>query len=173
MDEEKILIERSVNGDKRAYENLFDMYSKQIKAFLVRLTNNEFDANDMFQDTFLKAYVHIDKYDPKYPFIVWLKTIARNTFLDYKRKDTLKNKVLVIDSDQVTGMQVEDIPEDEQFLERSNELIMKIDQLEDKYREVMELRYYKELDYKEIAEELGVPMSTVKTRLFRAKNKLK
>lgn len=173
MDEEKILIEKSVKGDQSAYELLFNMYSKQIKAFLVKLSNNEFDANDMFQDTFLKAYVHIDKYDPKYPFVVWLKTIARNTFLDYKRRNALKNKVLVIDSDQVTGMQVEDISEDEQDIERSSELIMKIDSLDDKYREVMELRYYKGLDYKEIAEELGVPMSSVKTRLFRAKNKLK
>lgn len=170
---EDLLIKEAVLGDRRSFEVLFNLYSKQIKRTLVRLSGNEFDSNDLLQETFMKAYTNLNKYDPKYPFEVWLNTIARNTFLDYIRKNNVKNRILVVDSERVSELEVEDTDDSVVLNERSDILMDKIAALEEKYRVVMELRYRAGLDYKDIAKELSMSIDTVKTRLRRGKEKLK
>lgn len=170
---ENLLINEAVLGDRRSFEVLFNLYSKQIKRTLVHLSGNEFDSNDLLQETFMKAYTNLDKYDPKYPFEVWLNTIARNTFLDYIRKNNVKNRILVVDSERVSELEVEDTDDNVVLNERSDILMDKIATLEEKYRVVMELRYKAGLDYKDIAKELNMSIDTVKTRLRRGKEKLK
>ncbi|MEG1553721.1 MAG: RNA polymerase sigma factor [Rikenellaceae bacterium] len=170
---EDLLIKESITGDKRSFELLFNMYSKQIKNTLIRLSGNEFDSNDLLQETFMKAYTNLDKYDFKYPFGVWLNAIAKNTFLDYMRKNSVKNRILIVDSDRVSEMEVEDVDDNTVANERSDMLMSKIADMEDKYKVVMELRYKAGLDYKDIAKELDMSIDTVKTRLRRGKEKLK
>lgn len=169
---EDLLIKEAVMGDRRSFEVLFNLYSKQIKRSLVHLSGNEFDSNDLLQETFMKAYTNLDKYDPKYPFVVWLHTIARNTFLDYIRKNNVKNRILVVDSERVSELEVEDTDDNVVLNERSDMLMDKIAALEEKYRVVMDLRYRAGLDYKDIAKELDMSIDTVKTRLRRGKEKL-
>ena len=172
MDEHD-LIRKSLIGDEKAFDELLNFHEQNVKTFLIQLSNNEFDSNDMLQETFIKAFINLDKYDPAYPFIVWLKAIARNTFLDNVRKKNAKNKVVLLDSDHIVEMQVADNEENEVLTEKNDTLAARIEEMEDIYKEIIELRYYKGLDYKEIAEQLDVPVSTVKTRLFRARQKLK
>lgn len=168
-----LLIKEAVLGDKRSFEVLFNLYSRQIKRTLVRLSGNEFDSNDLLQETFLKAYTNLDKYDFKYPFDVWLHTIARNTFLDYIRKNNVKNRILLVDSERVSELEVEDMDDNVILNERSDILMDKIAALEEIYRVVMDLRYRAGLDYKGIAKELNMSIDTVKTRIRRGKEKLK
>ena len=171
MDEKK-LIEQSLSGNKTAFNELFRKYSDQIKRSLIHLSNNEFDSNDLLQETFIKAFINLKRYDSKYPFGVWLMAIARNTFLDYARKNKLKNKILTIDSQKVSEMEIEDNDNVTLLNERNETLDKRIISLDEKYKVVMELRYNKGLSYKDIAEELNMPISTVKTRIARGKSKV-
>lgn len=171
--ETNLLIERSLNGDKEAFAQLFNNHSKPIKRLLVVLSNSEFDSNDLLQETFIKAFLNLKKYNKEYHFHVWLSSIAKNTFLDYVRRRAAKSSMMLLDYESVHEILDENI-EQKMMRDELRELIaIQINNLQDNYRKILELRYYVGYDYREIAEELGIPEGTVKTNLFRAKAELK
>lgn len=168
------LVGRCLAGDNTAFDKLISRYKRQVFSVIYRMVRNPSDAEDLAQDTFIKAYRALSGYDSKYPFITWLFKIAHNTAIDHLRS----NKAMVVSMDN------EDSPvEDECF---DGGLMESIDALSDKsliervlstlpptYREIISLRHQQEFSYAEISETLGIPEGTVKVRLFRARNMMK
>ena len=170
--DEITLIERSLKGDKQAFESLFVRYKSVILQMLVNYTGNEFDSNDLLQETFIKAFLNLHRYDSRYTFAQWIRTIARNTFIDYARRKGVKSPILLLDSVPMQDYS----PENPENLiigrEWQAEIERELNALPEDYRQIIELRYYMGYSYDEIAEELSLPMGTVKNRLFRAKGLL-
>jgi len=170
--DEPSLIDRALTGDRDAFEQLFCCYREVLMAMLTRMAGNSYDAGDLLQETFIKAFLNISKYDRRYRFSQWIAAIARNTFIDhYRQRDTRDDMVRVDPAS--TGDLVVDNPEELIIIdERRRQMEHNIDALGENYRRIIDMRYYQGLSYEEIAEELGIPVGTVKTRLFRAKERL-
>lgn len=168
---EKKLILDSRNGDREAFELLFDHHKKSLKKRLVALTGNEFDANDLLQETLIKAYLKIDCYREDVSFSMWLNRIARNTFIDSVRRNAVKNNVFsASDLSQNDSVQ-EDT--DEASDEKLGEVTDSLAELPEHYRRALELKYFGQKNYEEIAREMNVPVGTIKTWLHRAKNQIR
>ncbi len=172
--EDQILVDRCLSGDNSAFDRLIGRYKRQVFSLIYRLVRHPADAEDLAQDTFVKAYRALSSSDPQYPFITWLFKIAHNTVIDHLRAH--KAQCLSLDHED---SQLEDECSDEG-------LMNSIDSLSDKsliekalytlpttYREILILRHQQELSYVEISQVLGIPEGTVKIRLFRARNMMK
>lgn len=169
------LVTFALDGDSAAFETLFRRYREEIyNLCLQRTFGNREDASDLAQDTFVKVFVNLDKYDPKYTFGQWIYTIARNTFIDYVRRrrddlpiDSLKGAVPAVASD------ADETPDQHIMNEQHGLLIERcMASLPEKYRQMAEMRFIRQLSYEEIAEQLGLPIGTVKTQIHRARERL-
>lgn len=174
---DKELIEKALQGDSHAFENLFVRYRDEIMGiYLYKTGNNEADANDMLQDTFVKVFLNLHKFNPGYTFGQWVHTIARNTFIDHARKK--KDNIFSIDKVEGDFMPIHPVstsptPEQEMMISQSNSIFdSMIESLPQKYRKMIILRFFREYSYEEIAEELSMPIGTVKTRIYRARERL-
>lgn len=171
--ETKLLIENSLKGDKNAFSQLFEMYSDGVKRMLLSLCENSFDSNDLLQETFIKAYLNLGKYNDKYSFEGWLSVIAKNTFLDSLRKKANQGYISLLSHNNLHEIIDEELEYTTNSKEIGEAVAKHIESLPAKYREILELRYYVGYDYAEIAEQLNIPQGTVKTNLHRAKEELK
>ena len=172
------LVQRAVNdGDQAAYAELMDRYRDSIYFMLLKMVNNRDDAEDLTIEAFGKAFNRLHQYTPNYAFSTWLFKIASNNCIDFIRKK--KNNTMSIDSDfssadgdtvridlKSTGRNPEEEAIRDQKIKMMREIVTK---LKPRYRELIELRYFKELSYEEIAKELDLPLGTVKAQLFRAR----
>lgn len=166
------LVKESLEGSQNAFEQLFNLHKDALKTMLIHLSGNEFDANDLLQETFIKAYLNLAKYNSAYAFSGWLGVIGRNTFIDHYRRKGIVDDMVIVDSVLAYDL-AGDNPEELIIIdERRKEFEVNISKLNDNYKKIIEMRYYLGLSYEEIAEELGIPVGTVKTRLFRAKERL-
>lgn len=177
MNIEKSILQRCKRNDKNAFAELFKFYQNYLFKICFSYVQNEQQALDLMQEIFIKLYKNMDKYDEKYPFHPWIRRIAVNTCINEKRKSNPPMIPLRYDED---GMNIEDQLAAEEDIEKEVEShdmarIIKehIDCLPEKQRMVIILRYYEDLSYEEIAELLHIPLGTVKTDLYRAKNALK
>jgi RNA polymerase sigma factor (sigma-70 family) len=172
------------NNDQKAYASLMSLYRDSIYYLLMKMVKNSDDAEDLTLETFGKAFRYLDRYSPKYAFSTWLFRIAMNNGINYiHRKSVMPQTITVAGSgdspdnaelliDKIDA-QSGDTPED--YLiekQRMNILRCAVRQLPEKYRKVVELRYYSELSYEEIAATLNISLSNVKIQLLRAKNML-
>ncbi len=172
------LVVLALDGQQGAYAELMERYRESIYYMLLKMVNNTDDADDLTIEAFGKAFNRLEQYHPSYAFSTWMFKIASNNCIDFIRKERKKKK-LSID----TGMVNEDgenvtydidsgarDPEEElirdQKMEQMREVVMK---LKPRYRELVILRYFKEYSYDEIAQELDLPLGTVKAQLFRAR----
>lgn len=168
------LVSQARDGDRRAFDELFGRYQESIRQmYLQRTGGNEPDSNDMLQNTFIKVYLNLDRYNPEYTFCQWIFTIARNTFIDYTRR---KREFMVsIDaSDNFSNVCMpasqQPTPEERMIItQHSRELNAILDNMAPRYRDVIILRFFNEYSYDEIAEKLNVPIGTVKTLIHRAR----
>ncbi|MBR4999884.1 MAG: sigma-70 family RNA polymerase sigma factor [Rikenellaceae bacterium] len=168
------LVSQARDGDRRAFDELFGRYQESIRQmYLQRTGGNEPDSNDMLQNTFIKVYLNLDRYNPEYTFCQWIFTIARNTFIDYTRR---KREFMVsIDaSDNFSNVCMpasqQPTPEERMIItQHSRELNTILDNMAPRYRDVIILRFFNEYSYDEIAEKLNVPIGTVKTLIHRAR----
>lgn len=172
------LVTRAVEeGDQHAYAELMDRYRDSIYFMLLKMVNNRDDAEDLTIEAFGKAFNRLHQYTPNYAFSTWLFKIASNNCIDFIRKK--KNKTLSIDSDfsnddgdtmridlKSPGRNPEEEAIRDQKIKMMREIVTK---LKPRYRELIELRYFKEYSYEEIATELDLPLGTVKAQLFRAR----
>jgi len=165
------LVDRCLAGDARAFDELINCYKRQVFALIFRLVRNQTDAEDIAQETFIKAYRNLSSYDPTHPFITWLFKIAHNSAIDFLR--ARKPESLSI-HDEENPLDIEDTQLSlEEKIEASSqqELIEQVlGTLPPLYREILVLRHQQELSYEEIAESLDIPVGTVKIRLFRARD---
>lgn len=163
-------------GNQMAFSLLLDSYWNEVYGFLLIRTKNENDAEDIAIETFSRAFDKIQTYDSSYEFNTWLITIAKNLHVDmlrkrkrtpYHRGDTSRHEAM--------GKVLDDAPtaEDQLITEQNlNNLLLHIKKLKPRYQRVINLRYFNELSYAEIAEELGEPINNIKVKLLRAKKLL-
>ncbi len=175
------LIQMALNyGDRKAYSSLMSYYRDSIYFMLLKMTNDRDDADDLTIEAFGKAFKKLDQYTPDYAFSTWLFKIASNNCIDWMRKR--KQKTISLDSEFSNpdsmdhSIQVQDLnPDPEEHMIKEQKIkIMRdvVDKLKPHYRVLIELRYFKEYSYEEIAAELNIPMGTVKAKLFRARDLL-
>jgi RNA polymerase sigma-70 factor (ECF subfamily) len=178
--DDRAVVEAVLSGHQHRYSDLVERYQSQIVNYVCRMLGNYEDAVDLSQDVFLKAYSALGSYRPQYPFAAWLFRIARNAAIDEIRKRRLSTVSLdapVEFEDGSAGREVESQgldPQDSYLgLEFADQISSAIDQLPDKYREPIVLRHAADLSYEEIAQALELPIGTVKTRIFRARDALR
>ena len=162
-----------IEGDSIAFDTLFARHRDMIYATLLKFTGNSDDVEDLMQEAFMKAYLKIGLYNPKYDFGAWIYTIARNTFVDFSRtqkSSALNSQSLPLESSNSTQPSVL-TPEDYIINAQQRAQIERyIAMLPEDYRQLFELRFIDEYSYEEIAEKLDMKLGTVKTRIFRVRN---
>ncbi len=169
-------IEKAKKGDQVAFTFLLDFYWNDVYGFMLKRTENETNAEDITIETFSKAFDKIESYNPEFQFNTWLIAIAKNVHIDLlrKKKSSLFVEITEDDNHQAytiadTSPSAEDVLIIEQNLSR---LLQFIKALKPHYQEVIQLRYFQEMSYQEIANKIGEPLSNVKIKLLRAKKLL-
>ncbi len=176
---DRYLVKKARNGDQKAYAELLSSYRDSLFFMMKKMVNNVDDAEDLTIESFGKAFNLLDSYTEKYAFSTWLFKIASNHCIDFIRKQK-KHILLSIDegsADNILPNQymLSDSPDPEEKMiwEQKGELIKDfINRLHPDYQEIIKMKYFQSLSYIEIAEELEIPLGTVKARLFRSKELL-
>lgn len=178
MNDDKKLIEEFIGGNDYSFEKLLEKYLKPVFNFIYQLAGDFHVAEDLTQETFIKSWKHIKKFDMEKSFKTWIFTIAKNTTYDYfKKKKTIpfSNFVDEEGNNQLENMSDGNILPDE-ILERKNiaeELEKKINNIPQHYRVILLLRYKEDLSLQEIAAILDRPYNTIKSGHARALRSLK
>jgi RNA polymerase sigma factor (sigma-70 family) len=170
IDYEKQSIRRVLDGHKEEYAFLVNLYKNKIYGLLRGMGVNEQDAQDLTQETLVKAYRKLDLHDPNKSFGAWLYTIATNLLKDFWRRTRQPDWLEELFPDPSLG----DNPEEALLqAENQSELQVLMSQLPPNYRMVLLLRYTNDLSYQEMSELLNVPLNKIQNDLYRAKKKLK
>ncbi|MDD2197249.1 MAG: sigma-70 family RNA polymerase sigma factor [Bacteroidales bacterium] len=176
------LVNKAIDGDQKAYAELLERYRDAIYFMLLKMVNNKSDAEDLTIEAFGKAFKSIKQYTPNYAFSTWLFKIATNNCIDFIRKK--KANLVSIDQpieghDGVQSLPASNLlsggldPEESLIKDQNIQLVKTLVlKLKPRYRKLIELRYFKEYSYDEIANELSIPLGTVKAQLFRARELL-
>ncbi|WP_228850657.1 RNA polymerase sigma factor [Aegicerativicinus sediminis] len=172
----KDAIEKAKNNDQAAFKFLVDTFWNDVYGFQLKRTANENDAEDITIQTFSKAFDKLETYNDTYNFKTWLITISKNLHIDLVRKT---KKQLAERSTDITDGDYNDVidesptVEDRLIMEQNlAKLLRDIKKLKPHYQEVINLRYFQELSYSEISEEIGEPINNIKIKLLRAKKLL-
>lgn len=176
--QEKILknIQKAKLGDQVAFTFLLDFYWNEVYGYMLKRTENETDTDDIVIETFAKAFDKISTYNPEFGFNTWLITIAKNVHIDMlrKKKSTLFLEI-TDEEDSLANQVLDETPtvEDTIITEQNlSKLLQQIKQLKPAYQEVIQLRYFQELSYQDMAEQLNEPLNNIKIKLLRAKKLL-
>ena len=165
-----------MSGDQKAYSQLLDRFWPEVYGYQLKRTRNENDAEDITIQTFARAFDKLDTYDPQYAFSTWLVTISKNLHVDLLRKR--KRNVLEQrenNSNEAMKRVLDESPsvEDHLIIEQNlKTLLENIKKLKAGYQQVLELRFFREMSYAEIAQELDEPVGNIKVKLLRAKKLL-
>jgi len=178
--EDAELTRRCLAGDQKACRDLVVRYQRQVFSVLMRVVRRAEDAEDLTQETFVRMFRALDRYDPERPFAAWLFTIATRLAIDHLRRrrvPTVSMLVAEAGSTEERTIDVEDpgLKPDEITSNAEEEVRAQslIDSLPEHYRIVVLLRHQQDLSYEEIAEALNLPLGTVKARIHRARALLK
>lgn len=165
-------IKQARNGDDDAFSALVEAYQKPVYNLCYRMLSNARDAEDAAQETFLRAYKAIDRYDPKRKFSTWLLTIASNYCIDQYRRRKLPS--FSYDSLPVPEIPDKSIGMEKWMIDGEEQEIVKnlLETLKPKDRSAVILRYWYDFSYEEIAETLSLSISAVKSRLHRSRKEL-
>ncbi len=171
----KDIINNAKKNDQSAFNALLDFFWNDVYGFQLKRTENENDAEDIAIQTFSKAFDKIDTYNEEYEFKTWLITISKNIHIDLlrKRRSSIQKSRHNGNEDFNNIVDESPSPEDKLITEQNlAKLLRDIKKLKPHYQEVINLRYFQELTYKEISEELNEPINNVKVKLLRAKKLL-
>lgn len=174
------LVQLSRNGDRKAFEELVDMYKDKIFHLGYRMLGHSSEAEDIVQETFLRVYSNLNRYDEAQKFSTWIYRIATNLCIDRLRK---RKPSYSLDAEMPDGEGADwysmlpadqETPEEEFILSETQRHIRKaIDTLPSKYKSVVVLRYLHDMSLQEISEVLKMPVTTVKTRVHRGREFLR
>lgn len=173
-DKVQATIEKAIQGNQIAFSTLLDNFWNDVYGFQLKRTENENDAEDITVQTFSKAFDKISTYDNSYVFKTWLLTISKNIHIDLIRKRK-RNVLESRNNNDAIKHVLDDAPTAEDKLINEQNLatlLQNIKKLKPHYQEVINLRYFHELSYAAIAQELDEPMNNVKVKLLRAKKLL-
>lgn len=173
------LVAAILDGEAALYTDLVQRYQGRLVNYLNRFLGNHEESQELCQEVFLKVYRALDRYNPKYRFSTWLFRVARNAAIDLLRKRRLK--LVPIQRVAADGETQEwEFPSEDKDpyrvlrnVERREAIGAAIDGLKEEYRELIQLRHFAEMTYEEIAEFKGMPLGTVKNKLFRGRRMLK
>lgn len=171
------LVQKALSGDNRAYGKLMSRYRDSIYFMIQKMVNNRDDAEDLTIEAFGKAFHNLKKYSSEYAFSTWLYRIAINNCIDFVRKNRIETFSLDVGIEDEEGgktqrnIEANELDPEEKLIKQQRILHLRsvIEQLNPKYRRLIELRYLQEKSYDEIATELQRPLGTVKAQLYRAK----
>jgi RNA polymerase sigma-70 factor (ECF subfamily) len=173
------LVAAVLDGDRDRFGDLVERYQARLVNYLFRLLRNLDDAHDLAQEVLVKVYQVLDRYDPQYRFSTWLFRVAQNAAIDQIRRRRLKVVSLRQDDEEGEGRDW-NLPSPERGpygelrnRERGGAIQEAINGLPWEYRELILLRHFGELPYEEIAQLKGMPLGTVKNKLFRGRQMLK
>jgi RNA polymerase sigma-70 factor (ECF subfamily) len=173
-DEINDIIIKAKEGNQIAFSRLLDRFWNDVYGFQLKRTENENDAEDITIQTFSKAFDKIDTFDDQFTFKTWLITISKNIHIDLVRK----RKKNLLDSrrndDAIKGVHDDAPSMEDQLIQEQNlaDLLRDIKSLKPHYQEVINLRYFNELSYADIAEKLNEPINNIKVKILRAKKLL-
>ena len=166
-------IQKAKEGNQVSFNFLLHYFWSDVYNYQLKRTKNENDAEDITIQSFSKAFDKINTFNEKYQFKTWLITISKNIHIDFIRKNKTSINLSSSQSQEAEAYKIIDdnpTPEDKIIMEQNlAKLLLDIKQLKPKYQEVIHLRYFKELSYKEISHEINEPMNNVKIKLLRAK----
>ena len=172
----KKYIDKAKLGDQVAFTFLLDSYWNEVYGFMLQRTENETDAEDIAIETFSKAFDKIATYNPEFQFNTWLIAIAKNVHIDLLRKKKSSLFIDITDEEDDIAYSVADTSpsaEDKLITEQNlSRLLQFIKELKPAYQEVIQMRYFQEMSYQEIADDLEEPLNNVKIKLLRAKKLL-
>lgn len=172
------LIDEAVNeNDDQAFAKLMQRYKRPVYHMILKMVRNVDDAEDLTIESFAKAFKSLHKFKKDFTFSTWLFRIATNNTIDYIRKKKLNtlslSNTFTDDNGGGISIDVEDEnlnPQEEAIKAQKEELVqIFVDKLPPKYQKLVRLRYFNELSYEEIAQELEAPLGTVKAQLHRAR----
>src|SRR5881275_512941 len=172
------LVVSALSGREACFEELVRRYQRPIAAYVYRMVGNYDAALDLTQEVFIKVYNSLARYRSEFKFSTWIYKIAHNAAIDHLRRHAVREQTLTgsvegerrevaIESRRLT-------PEQEsERKERRSEIESVVQLLQASYRELIILRHSHDLSYDEIAEVTGLPLGTVKNRLFRARETMR
>ena len=173
------LVKLALTGDEKAFAKLMSRYKDAIYFMLLKMVNNKNDAEDLTLEAFGKAFKNLQQYSPNYAFSTWLFKIATNNCIDFLRKRrgvyvSIENNQENGDNDQPIRLRSLEPNPEEKLIRIQKAILMRkiVHRLKPRYRILVELRYFREYSYEEIAKELKLPLGTVKAQLFRAREML-
>lgn len=178
--EDKELIDRCLEGEERAFGELLDKYKASVYSICCRMVRNRTDAEDLAQEVFIRTFSVLDRYDPSYPFSSWLFRITSNLCIDFLRRE--KGSMISLDQpvEGSEGDMQRQLPSNVVKPDRemeTREMMAALEEaisiLPEHYRIIVILRHQEQMSYEEIAEDLGIPLGTVKARIHRARNMIK
>jgi RNA polymerase sigma-70 factor (ECF subfamily) len=181
-DQDLIALARS--GSEKAYRELLDRYQRPVFSLIYRMVRDRELAEDLSQETFIKVFNHLDRYNPTYKFSSWIFKIASNLAIDALRKKEIKTVSLdgsrhaetadEAESTRITVESKDESPEERlEAKELGREIEQAIGELRSEYRTAILLRHVEGRPYEEIAEIMGIPLGTVKTYIHRARGELR
>jgi RNA polymerase sigma-70 factor (ECF subfamily) len=179
-EDDQILIKKALAGNESAYRVLLNRHKEAIYRLILKIVRNQEEAQDLVQETFMKAFGSLSSYKCQYRFTTWLYKIAANSCIDFLRKRRLVSVSLDQPLETKDGEVTIELPDwtynpeaDWASREKSLSIDAAIDTLPKKYREVIVFRHKQDKSYEEIAQILDIPVGTVKARIFRARELLK
>ncbi len=164
-------------GDQKAYAELMGRYRDSVYFMLLKMVNNKDDADDLTIEAFGKAFKRLSQYAPNYAFSTWLFKIASNNCIDFIRRKKMTTFSIdrTFENDEGGEMSMdikaEGLNPEENMVKKQKVKLMHevVEKLKPRYRILVEMRYFEELSYEEIAAKLDLPLGTVKAQLFRAR----
>lgn len=172
------LVQTAIAGREASFEELVRRYQRPIAAYVYRMVGDYDAALDLTQEVFIKVYNSLSRYRSEFKFSTWIYKIAHNAAIDHLRRHAVREHALVGEFDgepRIVSIESRRLtPEQEsERAERRSEIESVVDELSSAYRELIVLRHSHDLSYDEIAEVTGLPLGTVKNRLFRARDAMR
>jgi RNA polymerase sigma-70 factor, ECF subfamily len=178
------LVARAQQGSEKAYRELLVRYQRPVFSIIYRMIRDREQAEDLAQETFVRVFNHIERYDPRFKFSSWIFKIATNLTIDWIRRKELDTVSIDGSRNAVTAEQIEatsitlasqdENPEELlEAKELGEEIETAISRLRPEYKAAILLRHVEGREYQEIAEILSLPLGTVKTYIHRGRNELR
>jgi RNA polymerase sigma-70 factor (ECF subfamily) len=176
------IVAKVLNGDRQAYALLVEEYKTPVYSLAYRMTGNSQDAEDLAQETFLRAFNQLFRYDTKRSFFTWLYTISLNIIRNHLKKNSTRRRDDFRQGEKISGTGEFDDKRftsqesqviDEGRKEREEKLESCLQKLSPELRELMILRFYQGLPFEAIAEITGLSLSAIKMRVYRGLEKLR
>jgi RNA polymerase sigma-70 factor, ECF subfamily len=173
------LVAGALGGSQEAFRELVVRFERPVYTLILRMVRDASTAEDLAQEVFVKAYRHLDAYDPARKFASWLFKVAHNTTIDHLRRGSVDTVPLETDREdggELMAVLADGSAESPSAAVERRQMARALERaiagLRPEYREAVILRYVEGQSYQEICEVLGVPMGTIKTNLHRARKEM-